>query len=70
MLISSLLFTGKPLEEGQDPVDALTIAQLKEMCRDYNLKVTGNKEELRTRMKEHIMNLISANFDTFRSTDG
>ena len=52
----------KKLMEGQDPIDALTVNQLKEMCRDYKLKLTGNKDELKDRVRDHIMRLFAHDF--------
>mmetsp|Transcript_14086 Transcript_14086/g.16379 ORF Transcript_14086/g.16379 Transcript_14086/m.16379 type:complete len:378 (+) Transcript_14086:50-1183(+) len=38
----------------QDPVDRLTVEKLKGILRKEGLKVTGNKKELRERLKDHV----------------
>eukprot|EP00814_Leptocylindrus_danicus_P020546 CAMPEP_0116015492 /NCGR_PEP_ID=MMETSP0321-20121206/6878_1 /TAXON_ID=163516 /ORGANISM="Leptocylindrus danicus var. danicus, Strain B650" /LENGTH=314 /DNA_ID=CAMNT_0003485291 /DNA_START=154 /DNA_END=1098 /DNA_ORIENTATION=+ len=52
----------RKLTEGQDPMDALTVNQLKEMCRDYKLKLSGNKDELKERVRDHVMQLFAKDF--------
>ena len=41
-----------------DPIDALTVAKLKDILRAEQLKVSGNKQELRDRLQAHTQLLI------------
>jgi len=41
-------------EAGIDPIDLLTVKRLKEILREQNLKVSGNKQELRDRLRAHV----------------
>lgn len=41
----------------EDPIDMLTVARLKEILREQKLKVSGSKQELRDRLRDHIQNL-------------
>ena len=41
-----------------DPVDQLTVSRLKEILRSKNLKVSGTKQELQKRLKEHIQSIM------------
>ncbi len=38
----------------QDPIDLLTVVKLKEILKREGLKVSGNKQELRNRLKNHV----------------
>ena len=40
--------------EAVDPIDLLTVKRLKEILREQNLKVSGNKQELRDRLRAHV----------------
>lgn len=40
--------------EAVDPVDLLTVKRLKEILKEQNLKVSGNKQELRDRLRAHV----------------
>jgi hypothetical protein len=42
----------------QDPVDKLTVSKLKDILRKEGLKVSGNKEELKTRLKDHVNSVM------------
>lgn len=41
-----------------DPIDKLTVARLKDILRNENLKVSGNKKELQDRLKDHVKNIV------------
>lgn len=45
----------------QDPVDRLTVSKLKEILRKEGLKVSGNKQELQDRLKDHVNSKIQRN---------
>lgn len=45
-------------EEDVDPLDSLTVARLKEILREQNLKVSGTKQELRDRLRAHVNSLL------------
>ena len=58
--------TGTPKKDGDldnaadskarvaDPIDLLTVKRLKEILREQNLKVSGNKQDLRDRLRAHV----------------
>ncbi|KAL7526770.1 hypothetical protein ACHAWF_001903, partial [Thalassiosira exigua] len=50
----------KESNEGQpkDPIDMLTVAKLKEILRKQGLKVSGTKQVLRDRLREHVSDLL------------
>lgn len=47
-----------PYEVVKDPIDKLTVSRLKEVLRQEGLKVSGNKQELRDRLREHVSVLL------------
>mmetsp|Transcript_30033 Transcript_30033/g.63230 ORF Transcript_30033/g.63230 Transcript_30033/m.63230 type:complete len:492 (+) Transcript_30033:160-1635(+) len=50
---------GQPMNEKvEDPIDILTVARLKEILRDQGLKVTGTKQVLRNRLRDHVNSLL------------
>jgi len=44
-----------------DPIDMLTVAKLKDILKNNNLKVSGNKQELRERLRDHVKSLMNSN---------
>jgi hypothetical protein len=44
-----------------DPIDLLTVAKLKEILKRENLKVTGNKQELKDRLRNHVNSILEKN---------
>ena len=44
--------------DAADPISGLTVARLKEILREQGLKVSGNKQELRDRLKSHVNALL------------
>lgn len=46
-----LLFT----DDGTDQLDQMTAAQLKALCKEYGLKVSGKKADLQDRLREHLL---------------
>ena len=44
--------------DADDPISSLTVARLKEILREQGLKVSGNKQELRDRLKSHVNALL------------
>ena len=42
----------------KDPIDKLTVAKLKEILRNAGLKVSGNKSELKQRLRDHVQSLL------------
>lgn len=46
---------GKP---AKDPIDMLTVARLKEILRAQGLKVSGTKQVLRDRLRNHVNSLL------------
>lgn len=42
----------------KDPIEALTVARLKEVLKSNGLKVTGNKKELQDRMRAHVNSMM------------
>ena len=42
-----------------DPIDMLTVKRLKDILRDQKLKVSGNKQELRDRLRAHVKTLTA-----------
>ena len=52
---------GKPLSAAKrfkDPIDSLTVVKLKKIPRKENLKVSGNKQELRDCLKTHVRSVL------------
>jgi hypothetical protein len=47
--------------DAKDPIDKLTVNKLKEILRNEGLKVSGNKAELRERLREHVKLLLEEN---------
>ncbi|KAL7470889.1 hypothetical protein ACHAXS_011170 [Conticribra weissflogii] len=45
-------------EKVEDPIDILTVARLKEILRAQGLKVTGTKQVLRDRLRDHVTSLL------------
>jgi len=43
------------------PIDRLTVARLKEILREQNLKVSGTKQELQERLRNHVQSVIDKN---------
>jgi len=41
-----------------DPIDVLTVKRLKEILKEQNLKVSGNKQELRDRLRVHVNSML------------
>merc|ERR1712071_201712 len=37
-----------------DPIDMLTVVRLKDILREQKLKVSGTKQELRDRLRDHV----------------
>ena len=50
--------TSKSKEAALDPIDMLTVARLKEICRAQGLKVSGTKQVLRDRLRSHVNTLL------------
>eukprot|EP00551_Chaetoceros_affinis_P012575 CAMPEP_0203683728 /NCGR_PEP_ID=MMETSP0090-20130426/47673_1 /ASSEMBLY_ACC=CAM_ASM_001088 /TAXON_ID=426623 /ORGANISM="Chaetoceros affinis, Strain CCMP159" /LENGTH=432 /DNA_ID=CAMNT_0050552883 /DNA_START=38 /DNA_END=1336 /DNA_ORIENTATION=+ len=48
----------------QDPIDKLTVSKLKDILRKEGLKVSGNKNELQDRLKEHVASIMQRNKGT------
>ena len=48
-----------PSSSPGDPIDKLTVKKLKEILEREDLKVSGNKEELRNRLKSHVQTMIN-----------
>jgi hypothetical protein len=44
-----------------DPIDSLTVARLKEILREQNLRVSGTKQELQDRLRNHVQSVIDQN---------
>jgi hypothetical protein len=44
-----------------DPIDSLTVARLKEILREQNLKVSGTKQELQDRLRNHVQSVVDQN---------
>ena len=42
----------------QDPIDLLTVSRLKDILREQGLKVSGTKQVLRDRLKDHVNTLM------------
>ncbi|KAL7489241.1 hypothetical protein ACHAW6_014871 [Cyclotella cf. meneghiniana] len=42
----------------RDPIDQLTVSKLKDILRKEGLKVSGNKSELKERLREHVQLLL------------
>jgi hypothetical protein len=42
----------------KDPIEALTVARLKEVLKSNGLKVTGNKKELQDRLRAHVNSMM------------
>jgi hypothetical protein len=42
----------------KDPIGALTVSRLKQILREQGLKVTGNKEELQQRLRNHVQSQL------------
>ncbi|KAL3922519.1 MAG: hypothetical protein SGILL_002159 [Bacillariaceae sp.] len=42
-------------EEETDQLDQMTAAQLKSLCKEYGLKVSGKKADLQDRLREHLL---------------
>jgi hypothetical protein len=42
----------------KDPIDKLTVKKLKEVLRNAGLKVSGNKSELKQRLRDHVQVLL------------
>ena len=38
-----------------DQIDAMTAVQLKALCKEQGLKVSGKKDELKERLREHFL---------------
>lgn len=52
-------------EDAKDPIDTLTVAKLKEVCRSRGLKVSGNKKELQERLRAEIQSMLQSNDENF-----
>jgi len=48
----------KMVSKEDDPIDALTVVKLKAILKKEKLKVSGNKQELRDRLKNHIKEIM------------
>lgn len=44
-----------------DPIDSLTVARLKEILREQNLKVSGTKQELQDRLRNYVQSIVDKN---------
>lgn len=44
---------------GGDPIDKLTVVKLKDILREQGLKVSGNKQALKDRLREHVQSLAN-----------
>ena len=42
-----------------DPIGSLTVSRLKQILREQGLKVTGNKEELQQRLRDHVQSQLN-----------
>ncbi|KAL7507881.1 hypothetical protein ACHAXN_005212 [Cyclotella atomus] len=42
----------------KDPIDKLTVQKLREVLRNAGLKVSGNKSELKQRLRDHVQSLL------------
>jgi hypothetical protein len=42
----------------KDPIDTLTVERLKEILREQGLPVSGNKQELQTRLRKRVNALL------------
>jgi hypothetical protein len=51
--------------DAKDPIDILTVAKLKEVCRSRGLKVSGNKKELQERLRAEIQSMLQSNDENF-----
>ena len=47
-----------------DPVDRLTVSKLKEILKKEGLKVSGNKQELQDRLKNHVDSILQRQKNT------
>lgn len=45
-------------KDASDPVDLLTVKRLKEILKSQGLKVSGNKKELKERLRQHVNSLM------------
>jgi len=54
-------FTDKSYDTStrKDPIDTLTVARLKDILRSQQLKVSGNKQELRDRLRFHVQSRMN-----------
>jgi len=48
----------KEKKDAKDPVDNLSVAKLKEVLRSRGLKVSGNKKELKERLRSEIQSML------------
>ena len=48
----------KRQERAVDPIEALTVARLKEILRSRGLKISGNKKELQDRLREEVSSML------------
>lgn len=51
-------------QQASDPIEALTVARLKEILKARGLKVTGNKKELQDRLRNEVSLLMSTTDST------
>lgn len=50
---------GKPdVKTATDPIDMLTVKRMKDILKKQGLKVSGNKEELKDRLRSHVQSMI------------
>jgi hypothetical protein len=52
-------------KDAKDPIDTLTVAKLKEVCRSRGLKVSGNKKQLQERLRAEIQSMLQSNDENF-----
>jgi hypothetical protein len=44
--------------DAKDPIEALTVARLKEVLKSNGLKLAGNKKELQARLRAHVSSMM------------
>jgi hypothetical protein len=54
-LSSLLIYLFLRQEAESDQLDQMTAAQLKALCKEYGLKVSGNKTDLKQRLRERLL---------------
>ena len=75
VFILTYMFPAEIEKEGTDELNQMKVAQLKTLCKERGLKVSGKKAELQERLREHFLNVSQSpepdmdEFDTMSDED-